>query len=122
MRYRLAWFLTFCVGGFVLTIGTAAEERAAVCRYCEHTATNAAAAAATTSIRHYAPDRLVDVLHIKLDVTPDFDGQTVAGTARLSFAPIAKPLTRLRLDGVELNVNDVRGSESIDDYAVSVGN
>ncbi|MFC1508500.1 hypothetical protein ACFL60_02310 [Candidatus Omnitrophota bacterium] len=41
--------------------------------------------------RHYAPDRKVDILHIKIDVTPDFKARTVAGTTTISFTPIAKP-------------------------------
>ena len=35
-------------------------------------------------------------------MTPDFEHRTVAGTATLRFAPIAKPLESLRLDGVNL--------------------
>ena len=65
---------------------------------------------------HYAPDRHVDVLHIKLDVTPDFRARTVAGTTTLTFTPIGKPLRELRLDAVHLTVSDVQSSEPISDY------
>jgi aminopeptidase N len=57
--------------------------------------------------RKYARDRRVDVLHLKLDVTPDFVKRTVAGTATLVFKPIAKPLTSLELDAVDLHIEEV---------------
>ena len=118
MRNTLARLACCLVSGWLLTAAGVAEERAAICRYCEHGSSNATATAAN-GIRHYAPDRLVDVLHIKLDVTPDFDQRTVSGTARLSFAPIVKPLTKLRLDAIELNVGDVRSSAQVDDFTAS---
>jgi hypothetical protein len=48
--------------------------------------------------RKYAPDRKVDILHLALDVTPDFKQRTIAGKATLTFKPIAKPLDELQLD------------------------
>jgi len=57
---------------------------------------------------HYAPNRQVDVLHIKLDVTPDFDQQTVEGTASITAMPIAKSVEILRLDAIDINVKEVR--------------
>ena len=41
----------------------------------------------------YAPDRIVDMLHLKLEITPDFDTQELEGTATLNFSPIAHFLT-----------------------------
>src|SRR5262245_8686228 len=88
--------------GILLAVGTrsaTAVEHAEICRYCRSIAAQSAvaqAAAADDSAgaprRNYAPDRLVDVRHVKLDVTPNFDRATVSGTATLRFAPIAKPL------------------------------
>src|SRR5690606_19284650 len=57
--------------------------------------------------RKYARDRLIDVLHLKLDVTPDFHTRSIAGTATLEFTPIARPLLELRLDAVSLDVSKV---------------
>jgi aminopeptidase N len=57
--------------------------------------------------RKYARDRFVDILHLKLDVTPDFTKRTVRGTATLNFKPIAKPLAHLELDAVELSIDGV---------------
>ncbi|RIK72983.1 MAG: hypothetical protein DCC67_18485, partial [Planctomycetota bacterium] len=92
-----------------------AAEREHVCRYCsgaEH------APAGAPKERQYAPDRQVDLLHITLDVTPDFQARTVAGTATLRFAPIAKPVKSLRLDGIHLNVREVKGTHAVRDYSV----
>src|SRR5712692_4293369 len=45
----------------------------------------------------YAPDRKVDILHLALDVTPDFEKRTVRGEVTFTFKPIGKPLDELRL-------------------------
>jgi len=50
--------------------------------------------------RHYERDRRVDVKHLKLDLTPDFNRQSMASITTLTFSPIAKPLDQLRLDAV----------------------
>ncbi|MBI5774253.1 MAG: M1 family metallopeptidase [Verrucomicrobia bacterium] len=69
--------------------------------------------------RRYAPDRKADILHLALDVTPDFQQRTVAGTATLTFKPIAKPLDELRLDAVDLTVLAVTASEKIAAHQVT---
>jgi aminopeptidase N len=57
--------------------------------------------------RKYARDRLVDIKHLTLDVTPDFKARTVAGTVTLTFIPIAQPLATLTLDSVDLTIDQV---------------
>lgn len=57
--------------------------------------------------RKYARDRLVDILHVKLDVTPDFQQRTVRVIANLTFKPIGKPLPTLTLDAVGLDVAEI---------------
>jgi len=69
--------------------------------------------------RKYAPDREVHLLHLALDVTPDFKQRTVAGKASLQFKPMAKPVRELKLDAVDLNVQSVEGTEKIQGYQVS---
>ncbi len=63
--------------------------------------------------RKYAPSREVDILHLLLNVTPDFKERTVAGQATVRFKPIAKPLAELRLDAVDLLVSGVTATEKI---------
>ncbi len=68
--------------------------------------------------RKYARDREIDVLHVKLEIDPDFEARTLSGTATTTFAPIAKPLQQLRLDAVELNVETVEASSPIEAWDV----
>src|ERR1051325_9164088 len=56
--------------------------------------------------RKYAPDKDVDVLHLALDVTPDFKQRTVAGKATIRFKPIIKPVREIKLDAVDLSVEN----------------
>ena len=65
---------------------------------------------------HYAPDRHVDILHIKIDVTPDFKDRTVSATTTITFAPIAEPLAQLRLDAVNLTILDVKSKAHVAEY------
>jgi len=64
----------------------------------------------------YAPDREADILHITIDVTPDFKNRTIAGTTTIKFAPISKPLTEFRLDAVDLDVSSVTSNAKIEGY------
>ncbi|MEZ5383940.1 MAG: M1 family aminopeptidase [Prosthecobacter sp.] len=57
--------------------------------------------------RKYARDRRIDILHLKLDMTPDFAKRSVAGTTTMTFKPIALPLTELELDAVDLSIFEV---------------
>ncbi len=57
--------------------------------------------------RKYARDRRADILHVKLDVTPDFAKRTIAGTMTMRLKPIAFPLAKLELDAVDLNIANV---------------
>ncbi len=68
---------------------------------------------------NYAPDRDVTVLHLALDVTPDFKQRTVAGTATLQFKPNLKPARELKLDAVDLQVQSVTGTVKIATYQVT---
>src|ERR1043166_7011729 len=52
--------------------------------------------------RQYARDREMELLHLALDVTPNFKQRTVSGTATLTFKPIAKSLEEIKLDAVDL--------------------
>ncbi|MHC4693015.1 MAG: M1 family metallopeptidase [Planctomycetota bacterium] len=79
----------------------------------------AAQSKSKTIERKYAPDRKADILHITIDVTPDFKSRTVAGTTTIKFVPIAKPLTELRLDAIDLSVSSVTASADMAGYNVT---
>ncbi len=70
----------------------------------------------SADFRKYAPDREVEVLHLALDVTPDFKQRTVAGTAVWKFKPLVKPVDEVKLDAVELAVESVTATEKIQAY------
>jgi aminopeptidase N len=69
--------------------------------------------------RKYAPDREVEVLHLALDVTPDFKRRTVQGKATIQFKPMLNPVREIRLDAVDLSVEDVTSTERVQAFQVT---
>lgn len=63
--------------------------------------------------RQYAPDRTIDVEHLKLRIVPDFDTQELEGVATMDFAPIAKPLKQLRLDARDLRIEKIESAHPV---------
>ncbi|MBN1343312.1 MAG: HEAT repeat domain-containing protein [Phycisphaerae bacterium] len=63
--------------------------------------------------RKYAPDRVVDIGHVMIDVTPDFKNRTISGKTTVRFVPIAEPARELKLDAQELTVTAVESSVKI---------
>ena len=61
----------------------------------------------------------MDILHLALDVTPDFQKRTVRGSVTLTFQPVAKPLDELQLDAVDLTVSAVTCSARLAGYQVT---
>lgn len=100
---RLLQALAIFIG--VLTTGAYEFE-------CAHSARLFATADAADH-RKYAPDRLVDIQHVAIDVTPDFQARTIAAQTVLRFQPIAKPLRELRLDAVDLRIEKVESTAPV---------
>jgi aminopeptidase N len=69
--------------------------------------------------RRYAPDRRVDVRHVRIDVTPDFASRTVHGVTAITFTPIVEPLKELRLDAIDLDVLAVESQVKIAGYTTT---
>ncbi|MBX9721689.1 MAG: M1 family metallopeptidase, partial [Candidatus Obscuribacterales bacterium] len=67
----------------------------------------------------YAPDRKVEIQNLAIDVTPNFEKRSIKGTATFKFKPLAKPLEELRLDAVELDVEDVKCSVALSGFQVT---
>jgi aminopeptidase N len=67
----------------------------------------------------YAADREVQMLHLAIDVTPDFKHRTIEAQAVLSFKAVAKPVREVKLDAVELNVHSVTATEKIQAWQVT---
>lgn len=99
----------FLLGCLLIAPASRAEH---VCRYCQ-----AFAAEAEASTPKYAPDRVVDVRHIKIDVTPDFAAKTVQATTTLTFAPISKPTREVVLNAVRLRVEGIESSRALAEHS-----
>ncbi|HEX4963400.1 MAG TPA: M1 family aminopeptidase [Thermoanaerobaculia bacterium] len=56
----------------------------------------------------YMPARQYDLQHVKLDLTFDWDGRSVAGTATHTLAPLLPGLGSLVFHAVDLDVHQVR--------------
>ncbi|HWH72469.1 MAG TPA: M1 family metallopeptidase, partial [Candidatus Sulfotelmatobacter sp.] len=69
--------------------------------------------------RKYAPDREVQVLHLALDVTPDFQHRSIEGKATLRFKPLSQPVQELKLDAVDLQIRSVTASAKVQAYQVT---
>ncbi len=107
--------LSCCVAALWSCAALAAESTDAESLLCRHGVALASGAESTGDIK-YAPDRKVDILHLALDVTPDFQKRTVRGEATLTFKPVAKPLDELRLDAVDLAVSAVTCTAKLAGY------
>lgn len=100
----------------VLAITASASELGNFqCAHCAAIARIAAEAKAGEGLdRKYAPDRLVDIHHLKLEVTPNFETRSIEATATLDFQPIAKPLRQLTLNAAKLNVVEVSSQVALE--------
>ncbi len=57
---------------------------------------------------HYARDRLVDVRHIKLEISLDPKAKRIEGAVHTSFVPINDGLRHVEFDAVEMEIRSVR--------------
>ena len=111
MNYRRASVISLTLSCLLVAPWFAPAEEQQICRFHDHR--SAFGIDFEGDGRKYAPDRQVDIKHIKIDVTPDFSKRTVSGTTTLKFAPISKPLSELKLDAINLTVDDVRSDVEI---------
>lgn len=96
--------LTFLIGLLPLN-GQAAE-------FCARCNTAFAVGIEADTLR-YAPDRVVDIHHLKLDITPDFEKHSIQGKATLDFSPISDSVSQLTLNAVDLDILTVSGSNPV---------
>ncbi len=92
---------------FVLALTVCLDTRGLAVEHgtvCREGASLFPASATDKPGRKYMRDRLAQIGHLKLDVTPDFAKRTIRGTATLTFKPIAIPLPKLELDAVGLTI------------------
>jgi len=106
------WRSLLCFCFVVAASGVLAEEQELICRQrfaapvpFDH-----------SDARKYAPNRDVDLLHLLIDVTPDFKERSISAKCTLRFKPIARPLSQLALDAVDLAVLDVSSAAGMTGY------
>jgi aminopeptidase N len=59
----------------------------------------------------YPRDRVVDIKHVRLEVTLDLDNKRISGRVSHTFTPLNDGLTSLDLDAVELEIGSVTSSD-----------
>lgn len=60
-------------------------------------------------LRNFPPDRVVDILHMKLQMRfEDLNDQKFTATQTLAVSPIGSPVAALTLDAVNLKINSVK--------------
>lgn len=87
------------------------------CRLCS--SAFAPAAIDSPAYRKYAPDRKVDILHLALDITPNFKTRTISGSSTLRFKPLGAALGEFRLDAEDLSIGAVRCSHKGFTYQIT---
>jgi len=71
-------------------------------------------------LRNYAPDRRVDVGHMKLELTiPDMNTPRLTAVEELTFAPLGQPLSVLSLDAENFTLGEITGQNGADVESVS---
>jgi aminopeptidase N len=52
----------------------------------------------------YAPDRVVDVEHVRVELDIQFEERRIAGSCAVTLTPILDGVSRVELDAVELDI------------------
>ena len=113
---RIFLCVSYCLL-FIFNISSRAENESSAIE-CIKSATFLAPVD-SSGYRKYAPDRVVQILHLALDVTPDFKKRSVEGRATARFKPLALPTQELTLDGIDLTVHSVTSTEKIRAWQVT---
>ena len=115
--FKLVFVFTVFVMSFSQSELQAEEEH--ICRYCAQQQRQSFGVDLGGSGRKYAPIRQVDILHIKLDVTPNFKKQTIKVKTYIRFNPLRTPLEELVLNATDLTIDSVKSSGNVRDFSSS---
>ena len=122
LRFLFAFLITMVCFSCPLQPSSGEEttlEQMRACRYCRPPFDFINQLKPSASGRQYAPDRKVDLQHLRLDVTPDLKARTVAGNCVLTFEPIARPLRELTLGAVDLNIKNMEANVALAGYEMT---
>lgn len=109
--------MAFALAAISLESISGNEAMVHTCRLCS--GAFAPAAVDSPAYRKYAPDRKVDILHLALDITPNFKTRTISGSSTLRFKPLGNALGEFRLDADELSIGAVRCSHKGFTYQIT---
>ena len=82
-------------------------EQSLKCRCHSHFLPRSSAFFLPESKPQFAPDRLVDVEHIKLEIHVDLPSKTLKGTCTTTFRGVAPMVGKLTFDAIDLKVDRV---------------
>ncbi|OUT66673.1 MAG: hypothetical protein CBB70_09745, partial [Planctomycetaceae bacterium TMED10] len=122
LRFLFAFLITMVCFSCPLQPSSGEEttlEQMRACRYCRPPFDFINQLKPSASGRQYAPDRKVDLQHLRLDVTPDLKARTVTGQCVLTFTPIARPLRELTLGAVDLNIKEIKANVALAGYELT---
>ena len=122
LRFLFAFLITMVCFSCPLQPSSGEEttlEQMRACRYCRPPFDFINQLKPSASGRQYAPDRKVDLQHLRLDVTPDLKARTVTGQCVLTFTPIARPLRELTLGAVDLNIKNMKANVALAGYEMT---
>src|SRR5688572_1250613 len=66
----------------------------------------------SADFRKYAPERTVDMLHIAIDVTPNFRERSIGASTTLRFKPLRSGTREVRLNAQDLRVEKVSSAKA----------
>ncbi len=72
---------------------------------------------ALTWAQHYPPERQVDVTHVRIDVIPDFEHHTIAGSTKIDFTPLVEPLFDLILNAKDMEIIRITSDQPIEAWS-----
>jgi aminopeptidase N len=67
----------------------------------------------SSEYRKYAPDREVDMLHLAIDVTPNFKERSLSAETVLRFKPLRSEIREIRLNAEDLRVSELSSSAPV---------
>ena len=97
---------------FVLSLASARAHEL-ICAGTMRYSQSAGAPIDSAEYRKYAPERTVDILHLAIDVTPDFKQRSVSATTKIRFKPIGADVTELKLNAQDLRIRQVTATATI---------
>ena len=69
--------------------------------------------------RQYTPQRDIDILHLAIDVTPDFSKKSISAKTTIRFKPVVTPCQAVKLDAIDLRIQSITSPVKIREHHCS---